>query len=75
MGFTGGMSPSDFAKEDLVAWQLAMEAQRDAERAAENARQAGDVRAFVTALNRVNRLRADADSLLAFAVARKRSMS
>lgn len=69
------MSPSDFAKEDLAAWQLAMEAQREAERAAEDARQADDVRAFVNALNRVDELRLHADRLLARAVARKRSMT
>lgn len=75
MRFTDAMSPSDFAKDDLAAWQRAMEDQHAAEGAAEAAREAGDVHAFVTALRQVDRLRTHADRLLALAVARKRSMS
>lgn len=74
MRSTARMSPSDFAKEELAAWQLALKEQYDAERDALEARQAGEVARFIAALNRVDELRTRADRLLAVAVAKKRSM-
>lgn len=74
MRSTVRMSPSDFAQEELAAWQLALEQQHEAERDALQARQAGQVARFIAALNRLDELRTRADRLLAVAVAKKRSM-
>lgn len=74
MRSTASMSPSDFAQEELAAWQLALEEQYEAERDALEARQAGEVARFIAALNRLDELRTRTDCLLAVAVAKKRSM-
>lgn len=75
MRFTARMSPSDFAQEELAAWQLALEEQHEAERDALEAREAGEMARFIAALNRLDELRSRADRLLSVAVAKKRSMS
>lgn len=67
------MTPTDFAAEELAAWERALEEQHEAERQAYAARHSRDFPSFSRALKQADEARDRAALLLAAAVAKKRS--
>jgi hypothetical protein len=65
------MDASDFAEEELERWQPAVDAQRQAERLAEEARRTGDRAELARLLAMSEKLRVRADLFLAEAVSLK----
>jgi hypothetical protein len=65
------MDASDFAEDELERWQAALDAQRQAERLAEEARRTGDRAELARLLDTCEKLRVRADLFLAEAVSLK----